>query len=138
MSAQETNEECIQHAQNPKIDAGVSFRVADNVLEKWQCTIAQKCAITGIPKASFYRYKKDSDNISLSNDQIERLSYIVNIHQSLRMVFSNPENLYGFMGMKNNNAFFNGSTPLSLISTGSFGTLYEVFKRIDAMRSGQW
>jgi hypothetical protein len=42
------------------------------------------------------------------------------------------------MAMKNNNPYFNGNSPLALISTGKFGTLYEVFKRIDAMRNGQW
>ena len=40
--------------------------------------------------------------------------------------------------MANHNPYFNGKTPLSLIATGSFGALYEVYKRIDAMRGGQW
>ena len=54
------------------------------------------------------------------------------------MVFTNPDNVYGFMKMVNNNPYFNGRTPLSLIATGQFGALYEVAKRVDSMRSGQW
>lgn len=122
----------------PRIDAGAAFNVGNNILEKWGCSAAQKQAILGIPKSTFHRYLKQSDSVSLSGDQLERLSYLANIHQTLRILFSNPDNVYGFMGMVNNNPYFNGRTPLSIISTGKFGALYEVFKRIDSMRSGQW
>lgn len=125
-----------QHA--PNINHGAAFKMGNNILEKWGCSAAQKHAILGIPKSSFHRYQKDTSTVSLSSDQLERLSYLANIHQALRMVFSNPNNVYGFMGMTNNNSYFNGRTPLSIIGTGSFGGLYEVFKRIDSMRSGQW
>lgn len=120
------------------IDLGAAFRLGNNILEKWGCSAIEKQAILGMSKSSYQRYKKDNDSANLSSDQLERISYIANIHQSLRMVFSNPDNVYGFMSMKNKNAYFNGESPLSLIKTGSFGALYEVFKRIDAMRNGQW
>ncbi len=35
-------------------------------------------------------------------------------------------------------SFFNGKTPLDIISTGLFGNLYEVYRRIDSMRNRQW
>ena len=122
--------------QHPPINPSVAFKVAFNILEKWGCTALQKQAILGIKKGSFNRYQKDLDTVSLSDDQLERISYITNIHQALRTVFSNPDNIYGFMSMKNNNPYFNGRTPLSIISTGKFGALYEVFKRVDGMRNG--
>ena len=125
-----------QHARS--INHGAAFKMCNNILDKWESSAAQKQAILGIPRSSFHRYQKDPSTVSLSSDQLERLSYIANIHQALRIVFSNPDNVYGFMGMINNNPYFNGRTPLSIISTGSFGSLYEVFKRIDSMRNGQW
>ena len=125
-------------ATQPKIDQAAAFRVGMNILDKWDCSVAQKTAILAMSKATFYRNMKNNDAVNLSQDQLERLSYIVNMHQALRMVFTNPDNLYGFMKMKNNNPYFNGRTPLSLIEKGNFGILYEVFKRIDAMRNGQW
>lgn len=129
----------IVHAQHtPHINHGAAFKLGNNILEKWGCSAQQKQTIMGISKSSFHRYQKDPTSVTLNNDQLERLSYLANIHQALRMVFSNPDNVYGFMGMTNNNPYFNGKSPLSLISTGHFGTLYEVFKRIDSMRSGQW
>lgn len=122
----------------PKINLASAFRMGNNILDKWGCTNTQKQAILGLSKSSFYRNQKELDSVVLNSDQLERLSYLANIHQSLRMVFSNPDNVYGFMNMVNNNPYFNGRTPLSIIETGSFGSLYEVFKRIDSMRNGQW
>jgi uncharacterized protein (DUF2384 family) len=125
-----------QHARS--INHGAAFKMGNNILDKWESSAAQKQAILGIPRSSFHRYQKDPSTVSLSSDQLERLSYIANIHQALRIVFSNPENVYGFMSMTNHNPYFNGKSPLSIISTGNFGALYEVFKRVDSMRSGQW
>ena len=71
-------------------------------------------------------------------DQIERLSYLVNIHGCLRMIFENPKNVYGFMALKNDNPYFNGKSPLEIISTGQFPALYETFRRIDVLRGGLW
>ena len=120
------------------INHAAAFKMAVNILDKWGCSVQQRLAILSISKSTYHRYVKDDGAVSLNSDQLERLSYLANIHQALRLVFSNPDNVYGFMGMVNNNPYFNGRTPLSIISTGNFGALYEVFKRIDSMRSGQW
>lgn len=63
---------------------------------------------------------------------------MLNIHSALRVIFDNPENLYGFMAMANHNPFFQGRTPLEVMSQGDFVSLYETFKRIDALRGAQW
>lgn len=118
--------------------AGIGLKVAMNILDKWQCKPAQKQAILAMARSTLYKVQDDYASARLSGDQLERVSYILNIHQALRIVFSNPQNVDGFMQMNNHNPYFNGKTPLELISTGRFGTLYEVFVRIDAMRGSQW
>lgn len=120
------------------LNSGAGLKAVLNILAKWQCGAEQAQAILGMSRSTYFRLAKNPESAKLSQDQLERLSYILNIHQSLRIVFTNPENVYGFVNMPNDNAFFNGKTPLSLIATGSFGTLYEVYKRIDALRSGGW
>ncbi|WP_018983358.1 antitoxin Xre-like helix-turn-helix domain-containing protein [Salinimonas chungwhensis] len=117
--------------------ASKSLHVAVNVLSKWQATAEQMASILGVSSASIARAKR-KENVSLSRDQIERVSYILNIHGALRTVFDNPENVYGFVRKKNHNPFFNGATPFELMVSGSLATLYEVFKRVDALRGAQW
>lgn len=118
--------------------AGIGLKTVMAILDKWGCTPEQAQAILQISKASYYKFKKDPAAAQLSNDQLERLSYLLNIHASLRTLFENPENIYGFMSLINHNPYFNGRRPLELLSTGHFGTLYEVHKQLDALRGGQW
>ncbi len=108
------------------------------ILQRWQCSPEQIQHILQISKSAYYKYRQAPENAQLNDDQVERLSYIVNIHAALRTLFDNDENVYGFMRMKNHNAFFNGKAPIEVIEKGNFGALYETFKRIDAMRGGMW
>lgn len=128
----------VEAQPSSRINNATAFKMGNSILDKWGCSVSQKYAILGIPKSSFHRYLNDPSTVTLSNDQLERLSYLANIHQALRIIFSNPDNVYGFMSMVNHNPFFNGRSPLSIISSGNFGALYEVFKRVDSMRNGQW
>lgn len=125
-------------AVSKKKMAQVGFKAAVNIMDNWGCSSGEIQKVLRIKKSTFHKYKSNPESISLDDDQLERLSYIANIHSSLRIVFDNPENVRGFMTMNNGNAFFNGRTPLSIISSGKFSDLYEVFCRVDALRSGQW
>ena len=121
----------------PKLNSkaqGIGLKAALNILTKWDCSTIEKQAILGMAKSTFYKYQNRPENATLSHDQIERISYILNIHAALRIVFSNPENVYGFMKMPNQNSYFSGRTPLEIIATGQFSSLYEVFKRVDYMK----
>lgn len=132
----------VNKVQDRKVDskamATAGLKAVFAILNKWGCDPDQAMAILRLPKATFYKYASRPEEARLTDDQLERLSYLVNIHAHLRLIFENPENQYGFMKMKNNNPFFNGRTPLEVIATGSFAALYETHKRIDALRGGQW
>lgn len=110
------------------------LKAALNLLAHWGCTAEQEQAILGMAKATLYKARSFPESIRLSQDQVERISYLLNIHESLWTVFSNPANVYGFMSMPNHNPYFNGRTPLELISGGSHGVLYEVYRRIDSLQ----
>ncbi|MNB71919.1 hypothetical protein D3C75_184970 [compost metagenome] len=115
----------------------IAIRAAMNILEKWGCTTEQQQNILQLSRAALYKYRhSDTQSASLSHDQLTRVSYLLNIHSALRIVFSNPENVYGFMTMANHNTYFNGATPLSFIAGGEFGNLHEVAKRVDVLRGG--
>ncbi|NYU10663.1 hypothetical protein A8O28_01960 [Enterobacteriaceae bacterium CCUG 67584] len=115
----------------------IAIRAAMNILEKWGCTPEQQQNILQLSRAALYKYRHgETKSASLSHDQLTRISYLLNMHSALRIVFSNPENVYGFMTMANHNAYFNGATPLSLIEGGEFGNLHEVAKRVDVLRGG--
>jgi hypothetical protein len=123
---------------DPKALSMAGFKAADNILSSWGCTVQQSQNILKVSSTSYHKFKANPEKTNLSDDQLERVSYLLNMHQALRIVFSNNDNVSGFMSMQNNNDYFAGRAPLEIINSGKFGDLYEVAKRIDALRGGLW
>lgn len=116
----------------------VALRAAVNIMEKWQATSKQIESVLRISRSTYVRAKDEQRALSLDSDQMERISLVLNIHASLRTIFDNPENVYGFPSMPNDNPFFDGRPPLDIMAGGSFIQLYETFRRIDVLRGAQW
>lgn len=116
------------------------LRAAVGILDKWQASGEHACRILRVSRSTYTRAKqRDSDwSVSLDSDQMQRISFVLNIHAALRLVFDNPENVYGFPSMANDNEFFNGRSPLAIMSQGDMISLYETYRRINALRGAQW
>lgn len=127
----------VQNIDNGQL-AATGLKTVLTILERWGCTAEQVQKILQISRPAYYKYRKNPQQASLTQDQLERLSYLLNIHACLRTLFENPKNVYGFMALKNDNPYFNGKSPLEIISTGQFAALYETFRRVDALRGGLW
>lgn len=90
----------------------IGVRTSLKILEKWGCNQEQVQALLRLPE----NYNDlDFEQVSFNQEQIERISYILNIHAGLKALFSNPENIYGFMSMVNHNHLFNGAKPIDVI-----------------------
>ncbi|MFC7091848.1 hypothetical protein ACFQH5_20085 [Halomonas salifodinae] len=86
------------------------LKAAVSILEKWGATGEQITATLGVA----YDHVRQEDpcwQVSLDADQLTRISLVLNMHAALRVLFDNPENLYGFMAMANHNAYFQGWPP---------------------------
>lgn len=114
------------------------LRTAIRIMERWGATQDEIKRTLRVSRSSINRAKGTLTSIELDDDQLDRISYVLNIHAALRTVFDNPENVEGFMAMVNHNEFFFGRTPLDVITGGSYVALYETFRRIDALRGGLW
>ena len=95
-----------QTGYDPKALSMAGFKAADNILSSWGCTAQQSQNILKISSTSYHKFKANPEKTNLSDDQLERVSYLLNMHQALRIVFSNPANVSGFMSMNNNNDYF--------------------------------
>ncbi len=109
-----------------------------NIMDKWACSEKEKMALLGIGRSTLHKYQAAPASARLSPDLLERISYLLNIHAILRMLFDNPENVYGFVRLPNNNPFFDGKAPIEILSTGLMSALYEVHRHLDAIRDGQF
>ncbi|VTP69272.1 Uncharacterised protein [Leclercia adecarboxylata] len=69
----------------------IAIRAAMNILEKWGCSTEQQQNILQLSRAALYKYRqKETKTASLTHDQLTRISYLLNMHSALRIVFSNP------------------------------------------------
>lgn len=130
----------IEAVDQSKSTAATGLKAAVAILEKWGANGEQGTAILRVSRSTYARAKRRDPawEVSLDTDQLTRISLVLNIHSALRLVFENPENLYGFMSMANHNAFFHGRTPLEVMAQGDFVSLYETFRRIDTLRGAGW
>ena len=106
-----------------EINAKQCLNVALKILAKWQCSQAQKRQI--LSHRDIVK-RVDKSASPYSDEQLERIGIILNIHASLASLFSNKENIYGFMRFVNKNEPFFGRTPLSFIEKGDLQELRRV------------
>jgi hypothetical protein len=80
------------------------------ILEQWGCNKKQVRQLLLLDK---------SDPLNFDEKQMERLHFILHIHEGLNTYFNNPENIYGFVKMANNNPPFCGISPLDFLLNGT-------------------
>ncbi len=127
-----------QSSPDKKLKHAIGLRTAVKILERWKASPNQVQRVLRISRATLHRIKAGSDVSRLDCDQLDRISMVLNIHATMRTVFENPANVYGFMGFKNGNEFFNGRSPLDIIAQGNMMAFIEAYRRIDGMRNGLW
>nr|WP_314876907.1 antitoxin Xre-like helix-turn-helix domain-containing protein [uncultured Pseudomonas sp.] len=112
--------------------ATTGLKVALRIIGGWEATQVQACRILRISPSTYRRATRGfAAGQRLDHDQQQRIGLVLGIHASLRSVFSNQENVKGFPGLKNDNPFFAGRSPLEVMSSGDMISLYETFKRIE-------
>ncbi|WP_296257757.1 MULTISPECIES: antitoxin Xre-like helix-turn-helix domain-containing protein [unclassified Pseudomonas] len=118
----------------------IGLRTALRILDKWQASSDQACRVLRISRSTYTRARQGDStwSVALDLDQLQRISFVLNIHATLRTLFDNPDNVYGFPAMENHNEFFNGRKPLDVMAQGDMISLYETFRRIDTLRGAQW
>ncbi len=120
-----------------KNKSATGLRAAINILDKWGASATQVSSVLRISDSTYasVQSKEDTDwSTSFDADVMQRISLVLNIHSALRSIFDNPDNVYGFAGMRNDNHFFNARSPLEVMAQGDLVSLHETFRCIDSLR----
>lgn len=120
-----------------RLQAAVGLRAALRIIRGWQATPGQACKILRISASTYRRaFHRDDSTFRLDQDQQQRLGLVLGIHAALRTIFDNPANVRGFPRFKNENPFFEGRSPLEIMSQGDMISLYETYRRIEQLTRG--
>ncbi len=118
-------------------DYSNALPVIFRILDKWQCSIAEQMTLLGIDsRTTLNKYRQHPQNIRLSRDLLERMSYLLNIHKCLRIMFTHEDSIYGWVRKPNNHPFFAGRSALNVMLQGRVADLYQVASRLHAWRGG--
>ena len=86
------------------IDTSKALPVVFRILEKWQCNTDEQLRLLGISsRSTLNKYKESKGGIRLSVDIQERMSYILNIHKCLRILFSADDTINVSLRKHHNN-----------------------------------
>jgi hypothetical protein len=113
--------------------ANAGFKAFLNITEKWGLNVQQQRTLLGdVPESTFHKWKKEG-NIKLDKDKLERISYILGIHKSLRILHRN-DSVYNVVTRNIQNGLFKGKSPLEIMLDGRVMDLYHVRQFFDGQR----
>ncbi len=106
-----------------------------NVMARWNVRDADARALLGgVTNGPFYEMKRNADRL-LEIDRLTRVSYLIGIFKSLRILHS--EALADeWVHLPNDNALFAGQTPLAYMIRGGLPAMQQVRRLLDARRAG--
>jgi hypothetical protein len=117
-----------QGAGQSKIPAELAtfFAIAD----KWHLSTEDQIALLGSPgRSTFFKWKKDGG--ALPADTRERLSHLMGIWKSLRILFTQDER--GEAWVRRKNRYFDGASALDVMLEGISGII-RVRRYLDVQR----
>lgn len=122
---------------NGNVDTSKALPVVFRILEKWQCNTDEQLRLLGISsRSTLNKYKESKGGIRLSADIQERMSYILDIHKCLRLLFTADDSIYGWVRKPNSHPFFAGRSAMDVMNGGRVADLYEVATRLQSWRGG--
>lgn len=105
------------------------FEIAD----RWRLSTEDQIKLLGSPgRSTFFKWKKEGG--SVPNDTMERVSHILGIWKSLRILFTIDER--GDDWVRRSNDFFDGASALDVMLEGGVADIYRVRQYLDAQRGG--
>lgn len=105
--------------------------------ERWGLSAREQMALLGQPpRSTFFAWKKSARAV-LSQDTLERISYLLGIWKALRILIPDDSQAEAWVKKPNDNPLFEGAAPIERMTRGRIMDLADVRRLLDARR-GVW
>jgi hypothetical protein len=112
--------------------SGPALKAFFNICGKWGLATDEARVLLGHPaRSTYYRWKRDRTG-ALTNDELERISYILGIYKALHILFGAPAQADGWIKRPNTAPLFAGCSALDRLMGGQVADLYVVRQYLDA------
>ena len=107
------------------------------IADRWGLDTREQLALLGQPpRSTFFAWKKGSRTV-LSQDTLERISYLLGIWKALRILIPDDRQAQEWVKRANGNPLFEGAAPIERMTRGRIMDLADVRRLLDARR-GVW
>jgi uncharacterized protein (DUF2384 family) len=115
-----------------------AVRAFDKIAIAWQMDVAeQRAALGGVSRQTIYNWREYPERARLSDDQLDRISYLLGIYKALHILFIRPEQADSWIRRPNSSIPFGGRPAADLLFSGRMLDLIRVRRYLDGAR-GAW
>lgn len=110
------------------------FRIAD----AWRLSVSeQRAALGNVSRQTLYNWKEHPESARLSDDLLDRISYILGIYKALHILFTRPEQADSWIRRPNEAIPFGGRPAADILFSGRMEDLIRIRRYLDGQR-GAW
>ena len=121
---------------DPQKVSAPALRAFFRIVDAWGLGNNEQMTLLGNPaRSTFYRWKH-GENVALSKDTLERISYVFGIYSALQVLLPKPEAADAWIKKPNTAPIFGGRSALERMLSGNVADLYLVRQYLDAQRGG--
>lgn len=114
----------------------VSIQAMVRLGEAWNLSVAEIVDLLGgVAQSTWYAWQQSSSKKPLTADQLTRVSLLLGIYTSLRILHDGPL-ANEWVQRPNRNPIFGGRTPLQAMIEGGIPVMVEVRALLDGRRGG--
>jgi uncharacterized protein (DUF2384 family) len=115
-----------------------AVRAFDKIAIAWQMDVAeQRAALGGVSRQTIYNWREHPERARLSDDQLDRISYLLGIYKALHILFTRPEQADSWIRRPNSSVPFGDRPAADLLFSGRMLDLIRVRRYLDGAR-GAW
>lgn len=123
-------------AQKRRDLTGPAIRAFLRLIERWSLSDAEARRLLGdVSRTTLHNWRTDPP-AALGRDTLERISYLLGIYKSLRILLPQKERADGWVREKN--LAFGDQSPLERMLAGNIADLLEVRRYVDHARGGDF
>ena len=119
-----------------KAKGHVALKGFFGICREWDCTQKEMMQLLGgVSRSTLAKYET-LPHVTLSQDTLERISYILGIYKSLRAMYPTAERANRRVRLETSEPPFLGASALDFMALGSMKHLAETRRYVDAKRAG--
>ncbi len=104
------------------------------ISKEWGLGNEQMMALLGNPSRSRFYAMKRGDTVNLSEDELDRLSYVANIYAALNILYKPRNVLLWLSNERRSDSPWQGRSPLQHITSGKMESLIDVSRYLNGLR----